>query len=139
MQHDILTTENRVHFEDELVPVGPEYPPLDEVDEVPPVIEDLPPVIEDVSPVSEDQHIVEKQVSSEDPMDSSPSPEPATACQSRDTDLSPPTRDYRRNMGDRTLTTLGVPEVKVKISGSAVDSITAFFECCERGYSGPEC
>jgi hypothetical protein len=34
----------------------------------------------------------------------------------------------RRNMADRVLITSGVPEVRVKLSGSAVDSITAYLE-----------
>jgi hypothetical protein len=34
----------------------------------------------------------------------------------------------RRSMADRVLTTSAEPEVKVRISGSAVESITAFLE-----------
>jgi hypothetical protein len=107
-----------VHFEDEIVPVEQEYSP---------VTEDQPPVSEDQPPVIEDQPEVADQFGQEDRTVNTASGTrvrvPVQVPHPHNTRLQ-----QRRSMADHSLTTSGVPDVKVKLSGSAVDSITAYLE-----------
>jgi hypothetical protein len=89
------------------------------------------------TPVIEDQPAVADHFGAEDAMvsDSPVSPvQPERRVRfNPDTKVQVPHPHYTRlqqrcNMADRVLTTSGVPEVRVKLSGSAVDSITAYLE-----------
>jgi hypothetical protein len=123
-----------VHFEDEIVPVEQEHSPVTEdlpVTEDQPLITDQPPVIEDQPRVIEDQPEVADQFGQED----------RTVNTASDTRVRVPVQvpvqvphphntrlQQRRSMADHSLTTSGVPDMKVKLSGSAVDSIIAYLE-----------
>jgi hypothetical protein len=97
-----------VHFEDEIVPVEQEYSP---------VTEDQPPVSEDQPPVIEDQPEVADQFGQEDRTVNTASGTrvrvPVQVPHPHNTRLQ-----QRRSMADHSLTTSGVPDVKVKLSGS---------------------
>jgi Reverse transcriptase (RNA-dependent DNA polymerase) len=90
----------------------------------PPVTEDQP-VIDDQPPITEDQPAVAEEFGREDrTVTTVPGTRvlvPVQVPHPHSTRLQ-----QRRSMADHSLTTSGVPEVKVKLSGSAVESIAAY-------------
>jgi hypothetical protein len=135
MQHDIVHFEENVMGPVELVyPLVQENPP---VREDPPVLDDQPLVIENQPTVIEDQPTVADQFGQED------TEVLRSAAAKPDTQIRVPHRQntrlqQRRSETDRVLTTAVVPELKVRMLGSAVESITAFLEKRKReGTSDP--
>jgi Reverse transcriptase (RNA-dependent DNA polymerase) len=130
MQHDI---DSATDIENVIASVGLEYIP---VQENPQVIEDQPSVREDQPAVIEDQPHVADQFGQEDqavPPAVVAQPDIRIRGPQSDTRIQVPHRhntrlQQRRSTADHVLTTLGMPEKKVRISGSAVESITAFLE-----------
>jgi hypothetical protein len=138
MQYDI------VNFENELAPEAPEHTPVGDK----PVTVVHPEVMEDQPLVTEDHQLLTDQLGQKGPLvlgqEGPPVPDPpARVWPRRPTGPRPTSKSgytgpssiptqyrlqQRRNMEDRALPTSGVPEVKVKLSVSAVDSITAFLE-----------
>jgi hypothetical protein len=115
---ELVTQNDIVNIKDDPAPLEPEGSS---------VMEDQPPVIEDQTAVAD-------QFGADDAMVPVIAAQPVRMVRyTPETQVQVPhphnTRlQQRRNMVDRVLTTTGVPEVRVKLSGSAVETITAFLE-----------